>query len=168
MRGAMPLMERYYDRVYGGIIGHPSPPLSADQWRAILDKAQAPEASPFVRSAIRGLRLVFLSVGAAATSVAIILMWRGDILTTVFAWLPSLFVGCLLLAAAFFMPLLVCVPITRLFHLKDLRRAASELGFAWICAECGYDCRSLPEDSVQCPECGAVAARPSTRAREQT
>lgn len=163
MRGGMSLSSRYYDWAYGGIIGHPSPPLSVEQWRAILERAQAPEANPFVRSAIRGLRLVFLAVGAAATAVAIILMYKGDLFTSIFAWLPSLLVGCLLLAAAFFMPLLVCVPITRLFQIKDLRRAASELGFAWICAECGYDCRSLPKASVQCPECGAVLARPSTR-----
>jgi hypothetical protein len=44
-------------------------------------------------------------------------------------------------------------------HLRHGPRALRELGFADVCAQCGYDLSRQPQPEGRCPECGEAFSR---------
>ena len=151
----MSLMARYYDFVFGGLIGHPK--LTALQWRTLL-----------VRCRIPTLTTLWVALGLGAGGFTIAFTLRALSHPHLIRDTP-LSAGCLwglLVSAPVLCEYVIGTVHARLLSKRYLRSAASELGYVRVCVECGYDCRSLAKDSVQCPECGAVVARPSTRVGE--
>ncbi len=145
----------YYDFIYGHILGPSRPNLTAAQWRAILLHACAPE-SAFYRVGIGKASVWFLVAVVPGIVIAyLILIFQGEFLRNILTWNDIALLALVMIAGPLLlMALWTC--LTLCFKRKTILRAANELGYTHICTTCGYDCRSLAQDSVECPECGNV------------
>lgn len=149
----MSLTTRYYEFCYGSLLPECEQELSEYQWRLLTYSAtqlqgwrrQLIPAAPFVAIVLcpaAGVFDLFLVVGAQAVPPWI--------------WWP-LFFACVSSASV----------ALRVWLLRPfIRRTAAQLGYVRLCPECEYSLKGLPEDTRQCPECGA--AIPSRAAEEMT
>lgn len=150
----MSLSSRYYDFVYGGLIGHPK--LSAHRWRRIIREAR--NASGLARCALRwfcaGVVGLFSGAGAATLLVMGLTTshWAGT-------WFDSRLVGITWIWCAAIASIVMCNLANAIFTRASLKReimaAAADRQIETSCLECGYSLRGLPSTSTACPECGA-------------
>lgn len=154
----MPLKARYYNFCYARELAHPSPALTVRQWEDVLQRTDA------LRSKWRGLPtgmaagMSGLAGAAAATYLlndAISLVFPENEVGVVGFLISLLLLACLLSSLAH--RAICLVPWRLVLNRRQMRRAATELGYARVCVPCGYDLRRGGEQQpLHCPECGSL------------